>query len=59
MPGLEPPYVVGLIELSEGVRFLSNVVDCATDAVGIDMPVRLTFRVVDDKLTLPVFEPTT
>lgn len=54
-PAFSPPYAVGLIELAEGVRVISDVVDVPYDKVRIGMPVALEFRVYDDELTLPVF----
>jgi len=54
-PAFEPPYAVGLIELAEGVRIVSNVVGVPYDKVRIGMPVRLEFRRYDDELVLPVF----
>ncbi|WP_069769226.1 bifunctional MaoC family dehydratase N-terminal/OB-fold nucleic acid binding domain-containing protein [Streptomyces sp. LUP30] len=54
-PAFSPPYAVGLIELAEGVRVISDVVDVPYDKVRIGMPVTLDFRVYDDDLTLPVF----
>ncbi|MFI7499521.1 bifunctional MaoC family dehydratase N-terminal/OB-fold nucleic acid binding domain-containing protein [Streptomyces sp. NPDC049687] len=53
------PYAVGLIELAEGVRMVSNVVGVPYDKVRIGMPVRLEFRRYDDELTLPVFRGVT
>ncbi|MEU6325988.1 OB-fold domain-containing protein [Streptomyces sp. NPDC047049] len=49
------PYAVGLIELAEGVRIVSNVVGVPADKVRIGMPVRLLFLRVDEELELPVF----
>ncbi|MER7516938.1 OB-fold domain-containing protein [Streptomyces sp. NPDC126499] len=54
-PAFDPPYAVGLIELAEGVRMVSNVVGVPYDKVRIGMPVRLDFLRVDDELELPVF----
>ncbi|MFE5485027.1 bifunctional MaoC family dehydratase N-terminal/OB-fold nucleic acid binding domain-containing protein [Streptomyces sp. NPDC056527] len=54
-PAFDPPYAVGLIELAEGVRIVSNVVGVPYDKVRIGMPVRLEFLRVDDELELPVF----
>ncbi|MFZ3558745.1 MULTISPECIES: bifunctional MaoC family dehydratase N-terminal/OB-fold nucleic acid binding domain-containing protein [unclassified Streptomyces] len=54
-PAFDPPYAVGLIELAEGVRMVSNVVGVPSDKVRIGMPVRLEFLAVDDELELPVF----
>ncbi|XIE79333.1 Zn-ribbon domain-containing OB-fold protein [Streptomyces sp. SBR177] len=55
VPGLRPPYAVGLVELAEGVRMISNIVGVPYDKVRIGMPVRLEFLRVDDDLELPVF----
>ncbi|MFE1231718.1 bifunctional MaoC family dehydratase N-terminal/OB-fold nucleic acid binding domain-containing protein [Streptomyces sp. NPDC058745] len=54
-PAFDPPYAVGLIELAEGVRMVSNVVGVPYDKVRIGMPVRLEFLRVDAELELPVF----
>ncbi|MEJ8649464.1 OB-fold domain-containing protein [Streptomyces sp. MS1.AVA.3] len=58
-PGPDPdapaPYAVGLIELAEGVRIVSNVIGVPYDKVRIGMPVRLEFLRVDEELELPVF----
>ncbi|MFE6825323.1 bifunctional MaoC family dehydratase N-terminal/OB-fold nucleic acid binding domain-containing protein [Streptomyces sp. NPDC057690] len=59
-PAFSPPYAIGLIELAEGVRIISNVVDVPYDKVRIGMPVELQFRSYDDEdgeLALPVFRP--
>jgi uncharacterized OB-fold protein len=54
-PAFDPPYAVGLIQLAEGVRMISNVVGVPYDKVRIGMPVRLEFQRVDEELELPVF----
>ncbi|MBA2807420.1 OB-fold domain-containing protein [Streptomyces sp. KM273126] len=54
----DPPYAVGLIELAEGVRIVSNVVGVPYDKVRIGLPVLLEFARFDDEdgeLVLPVF----
>ncbi|MER5196312.1 bifunctional MaoC family dehydratase N-terminal/OB-fold nucleic acid binding domain-containing protein [Streptomyces sp. NPDC002755] len=59
-PAFSPPYAIGLIELAEGVRIISNVVDVPYDKVRIGLPVELEFRAYDDadgELVLPVFRP--
>lgn len=50
------PYVVATIELEEGVRILTNVVNCDPKSIKIDMPVRLTW-VQAGTANYPVFEP--
>ncbi|MFJ5836342.1 bifunctional MaoC family dehydratase N-terminal/OB-fold nucleic acid binding domain-containing protein [Streptomyces shenzhenensis] len=63
-PAFDPPYAVGLIELTEGVRMVSNVVGVPYDKVRIGLPVRLEFRryegagTDEDPLVLPVFRAT-
>jgi uncharacterized OB-fold protein len=47
-PAFSPPYAVGLIELAEGVRIVSNVVGVPYDKVRIGLPVRLEFRRYDE-----------
>jgi uncharacterized OB-fold protein/acyl dehydratase len=48
-------YIVVLVDLEEGVRFVSNLVDVDPAAVDIGMPVELTFVQTDPELTLPMF----
>ena len=58
MPGWrdEVPYVAAIIDLEEGVRMTSNVVDVQPADVSIGMAVEVTF--VDEGLyTLPRFRP--
>ncbi|MFJ3226339.1 bifunctional MaoC family dehydratase N-terminal/OB-fold nucleic acid binding domain-containing protein [Streptomyces sp. NPDC086783] len=54
-PAFDPPYAVGLIELAEGVRMVSDVVGVPYDEVRIGMPVRLRFERCDEELVLPLF----
>ncbi|MET9075394.1 bifunctional MaoC family dehydratase N-terminal/OB-fold nucleic acid binding domain-containing protein [Streptomyces sp. NPDC004232] len=66
-PAFDPPYAVGLIQLAEGVRMVSNVVGVPYDKVRIGLPVRVEFRRYEDAgdagnaggdegaLVLPVF----
>ncbi|MEV6650020.1 bifunctional MaoC family dehydratase N-terminal/OB-fold nucleic acid binding domain-containing protein [Streptomyces sp. NPDC051219] len=57
-PAFDPPYTVGLIELAEGVRMVSNVIGVPYDKVRVGMPVRLEFLRVDEDWELPVFRGT-
>jgi uncharacterized OB-fold protein len=54
-PAFDPPFAVGLVELTEGVRIVSNVVGVPHDEVRIGMPVELEFTCVDGEFELPVF----
>jgi len=57
MPFMRYPYVVGLVELEEGTRFLTNIVNCDPEQVEIGMPLELTFVETDPEMTLPMFRP--
>ena len=53
------PYAVAIIELEEGVRMLSNVVDCDPGTIKIGMPVRVVFSRTDENsdIYLPFWKP--
>lgn len=57
-PGLDPPYVVGIVGLPEqaGLRVTAGIVGVEPGAVSIGMPLRVTFERYDD-VWLPFFEP--
>jgi uncharacterized OB-fold protein/acyl dehydratase len=57
IPGYGFPIAVGLIDLEEGTRIVSNVVGCDLDDVHIGMKVELSIENVDDELKLPLFKP--
>jgi uncharacterized OB-fold protein len=49
------PYIVALIEIPEGLKILSNVIDCDPDVVEIGMDVKLGFVDAADGVRLPIF----
>ncbi len=53
------PYVVAIVELEEqpGLRLVSGLRGIEPGQVRTGMPVSVTFRRVDDEVTLPEFEP--
>ncbi|HEY8517102.1 MAG TPA: OB-fold domain-containing protein [Candidatus Binatia bacterium] len=53
----EVPYPVVVVELEEGVRVLSNLVDCPREKITIGMPVEVTFEELSPEVTLPKFRP--
>ncbi len=53
----EVPYPVVVVELDEGARMLSNLVDCPVDQLRIGMPVEVVFDDVTPDVTLPKFRP--
>jgi len=51
----DAPYAPVIVELDEGVRMLSRVLDCAPDELSIGMAVEVAFSRVTDELYLPCF----
>ncbi len=51
------PYVLAYVELEEGPRLLTNVVDCDPGSVRIGMPVVADFTPPDNDLAVPRFRP--
>ena len=55
-PDFPLPYVIAVIALREGPRMVSNVVDCAPEAVRVGLAVRVQHRLRGGRL-LPLFVP--
>ncbi len=55
-PGIKVPYTVVVVEMSEGVRMISNLHDVKPEEVYVGMPVEVVFDDVADDLTLPKFK---
>ena len=57
-PGFDAPYVIGVVELEEGPRLLTNVIGVAPDpeVLVLDAPVEVVFEPVGD-IALPMFRP--
>lgn len=49
------PYAPVVVEMAEGVRLLSRVVDCAPADLQIGMPLRVEFEALADNITVPCF----
>jgi uncharacterized OB-fold protein len=58
-PGFEPPYVTAIVQLEEGPRMLTNLVDVEPDPehVRCDMPLEVVFEDISDEIALPKFRP--
>lgn len=54
----EVPYVAIVVELAEGPRLMSRVVDCPNDALRVGLPVEIVYDDVTPEVTLPKFRPT-
>ena len=57
-PGFEVPFALAVVDLDDGGTLLSHVVDVEPERVTIGMRVRVSFRRLDEDITLPCFVPT-
>ena len=51
----QAPFIIAIIELEEGVRMMSRIIDAPREQVAIGKPVQVTFGQVREDLTLPYF----
>ena len=51
------PYNVATVELEEGPRVHTNLVDIENDQIQMDMPVEVTFERLENDVTVPKFKP--
>jgi uncharacterized OB-fold protein len=56
---LPTPYVLAMIELEEGARLMSNLINVEADprALKCDMPVEVVYEKLTDDITIPLFQP--
>jgi uncharacterized OB-fold protein len=57
MPWFDDDCIVVLVDLEEGTRLVSNLIDIAPGAVSIGMPVEVSYQHFDDDVVLPLFRP--
>jgi uncharacterized OB-fold protein len=60
-PGFKPPYSIAVVQLAEGPRMMTNIVDCpqTPEALQLDMPLEVTFHQFKNGVSLPLFRPET
>ena len=51
------PYAIAYVELAEGPRMMTNIVDCDLDKIAIGQPVRLVFKPSEGGPPVPMFTP--
>jgi len=51
------PYVYAVVQLDEGPRLVSNIVQCDIDTLRVDMPLQAVFDDVTPEWTLVKFKP--
>jgi uncharacterized OB-fold protein len=52
------PYVAAVVDLEEGPRVMTNLVDCEPSELRIGMALVVTFRELTPEISAPVFRPT-
>lgn len=53
------PYVAAVVDLAEGPRMQTNVVDCEFDALTDGLELEVVFQETSEDFTIPVFRPVT
>jgi uncharacterized OB-fold protein len=56
-PSFSYPVIAVLVDLDEGVRILSNLVDASAGEAHIGMAVEVAFAPTADDMAVPVFRP--
>jgi len=51
------PFVIAVVILEEGVRMLSNIVECDPNSLQCDQAVEVAFVKRNDEFTMPMFKP--
>jgi len=51
------PYVVAMIDMDEGMRIISNIVQCEHDKIKNGMRVEVVYEEVSPEITLPKWRP--
>ena len=51
------PYVAAVVDLAEGPRLMTNLVECEPGALAVGMALRVAYEDRTDEVTVPVFIP--
>ena len=49
--------MAAVVELEEGVRMATRLIECDRDSLKLDLPLELKFEPIGDDFRLPVFRP--
>ena len=60
-PAFDGPYSIAVVELEEGPRMMSNIINCpqTPEALELDMPLEVVFESMSEEISLPYFQPAT
>jgi uncharacterized OB-fold protein len=58
-PAFDGPYSIATVELDEGPRMMTNIVETpqTPEALQLDMALEVTYEALNDDITLPYFKP--
>ncbi len=58
-PAFDGPYAIAVVELDEGPRMMTNLVnvDQTPEALVLDMPLEVVFEPLTEEISLPYFQP--
>jgi uncharacterized OB-fold protein len=51
------PYVAAVVELEEGPKMMTNVIDCDPGSLEVGMALVVDFKTLTDEIMAPVFRP--
>ena len=51
------PYIVAVVQLTEGPQLVTNLVNTTADALHIGLPLTLGYLKISEEVTLPVYSP--
>lgn len=55
--GERVPYIAAVVDLEEGPRMMTEVIDCPPEQLQIGMALEMTFRELTDEVTIAIFRP--
>lgn len=57
MRRVKMPFALAYVEMAEGPRMMTNIVDCDLDGLAIGQAVTVVFKPADDGTPVPCFKP--
>lgn len=51
------PYVIAFVDVEEGIRMTTRIVNCNLDDIHIGMDVQVLFKPLNDEIFMPYFQP--
>ncbi len=51
------PHIMVVVQLEESVRIVGHMVHCTPEQMRFEMPVRVAYKRLTERITLPVWEP--